>query len=114
MLAHRHRTLTRVLSVSEMAKRTDATQTEIVAALRSIGAGWIATSEDARSGIDGVILWRGRAIPCEIKDGSQPASRRRLTDNELRTLRECERVGVPHVILLDADHAIETVLGIAR
>lgn len=90
-------------------KRVDSNQASVVAALRQVGAGWIYTSDDPRSGIDGVILWRGRAIPCEIKNGDLAPSARRLTENELRTLRECERVGVPHLIVTSAAQAIETL-----
>jgi len=93
-----------------MPKRVDGNSGKVVEALRQIGAEWIPTSGDPSIGFDGLTLWRGRSLITEIKDGNKPPSARKLTVNELKRQRQCEARGVPYLILLSAEHAIE-VLG---
>lgn len=92
-------------------KKVDANQAEIVKALRQIGAEWIHTSEAADCGFDGIVLWRGRSLIAECKDGNKPPSQRKLTDNEQKTKQKCEARGVPYLILLSPQNAIETLAG---
>lgn len=92
-----------------MPSKVDGNQSEIVKVLRQLGAEWIDTSGDPRSGCDGIIAYRGRALVAEIKNGDLPPSRRKLTDNEQKTKAKCDARGVPYLILLSVDHAIETL-----
>lgn len=92
--------------------RTDGNQPDIVKALRQLGAEWVDTSADPRSGCDGIVLWRGRSLITEIKNGSLSASRRKLTDNEQETQAKCEAHGVPYLILTSVDQAIDLICSI--
>lgn len=97
-----------------MGKRVDQNQADIVKAIRALGAEWVYTSEDPRSGCDGIILWRGRAIVCELKNGALPPSRRKLTKNELETKAKCEKTGAPYLILHSPEDAMHVVAAIRR
>lgn len=92
-----------------MAKRVDVNQGEIVAALRAVGADWIPTSNDPRSGCDGFIAFRGRLHLAEIKDGSKPPSARKLTDTEQKRKASVERCGVTYNILLTPEQALRLI-----
>lgn len=65
-----------------MAKRTDANQQQIVAALRKMGVRVWITSDFGRGAPDLVLGYRGRNYLIEIKDGSKPSSARKLTQDE--------------------------------
>jgi len=97
-----------------MPKRIDENQPEIVKALRRIGADWIPTSGDPMIGFDGLVLWRNHVLICEIKDGAKSASRRKLTDNEVKRRRQCESRGIPYLILTSPEQAIELIFSIGR
>lgn len=92
-----------------MANRTDANQAEIVKVIRALGGEWIDCTDAPKAGYDGLTLWRGRSLVTEIKDGSKPPSARKLTDNEQKTKDKCDQRGVPYLILLSVDHAIEVL-----
>lgn len=64
------------------AARIDANQNEIVCALRGVGATVAITSMVGAGFPDIVVGYRGQNYMIEIKDGSKPPSRRRLTDDE--------------------------------
>ena len=61
------------------AKRVDANQPEIVAALRAIGCSVSDTSGAGEGFTDIVVGYRGINYLIEIKDGSKPPSKRILT-----------------------------------
>lgn len=66
------------------AAKIDANQSEIVAALRAIGATVAVTSTVGQGFPDICVGYRGRSILMEVKDGSKPPSERKLTpDQEL-------------------------------
>ncbi len=90
-------------------KRIDSNQPEIVQALRSVGAEWIPTSGDPNIGFDGIVLFRGHALICEIKDGAKPPSARKLTENEAKRKLQCELHNVPYLILLSVEQAIKSI-----
>lgn len=90
-------------------KRVDSNQAEIVQALRKVGADWIPTSEDPRSGCDGFIAFRSRLYIAEIKDGSKPASAKRLTEKELLRKASVERCGVVYNIIESVDDALKLI-----
>lgn len=66
------------------AARVDANQTEIVQALRDMGASVAITSMVGSGFPDIVVGFRGRNYLIEIKDGSKPPSKRKLTEDEQR------------------------------
>ncbi len=74
--------------------RVDRNQGEIVDALRSVGALWIPTSGDTSIGFDGIVAFRGRVYLAEIKDGSKPASARKLTEREQERLTQLKMKSV--------------------
>jgi len=64
------------------AARIDGNQTEIVQALRRVGASVSITSMVGSGFPDIVVGFRGVNWLVEIKDGSKPPSRRKLTGDE--------------------------------
>lgn len=64
------------------AARVDNNQNEIVLALRDVGASVAITSMVGSGFPDIVVGHRGRNFLFEIKDGSQPPSKRKLTPDE--------------------------------
>lgn len=64
------------------AARVDANQNEIVQALRDVGASVAVTSMIGEGFPDLVVGFRGRNYLFEIKDGSKPPSKRKLTPDE--------------------------------
>ncbi len=64
------------------AARIDANQPEIVQALRDIGASVVVTSMLGGGFGDIVVGFRDQNFIIEIKDGSKPPSKRRLTPDE--------------------------------
>lgn len=65
-----------------MSKRVDANQPEIVKALRGVGASVLHLHTVGKGCPDILIGFRGQNIAAEIKDGSKPPSKRRLTPDE--------------------------------
>jgi hypothetical protein len=72
--------------------KPDANKADIVRDLRMIGV-WCLTL-DRNAGFDLLLGFRGRLYAVEIKDPAQPASKRRLTANELRTRDALALVGI--------------------
>lgn len=67
-----------------MPKRVDTNQPEIVNALRKVGATVAPTHTLGRGFPDLVVGFRGYNYLLEIKDGSKPPSKRKLTPDELK------------------------------
>ena len=68
------------MKVRQRAKQ-DANQTELVKVIEQHGGSWLDTSRMAGA-LDGVVGYAGIDQRAEIKDGSKPPSRQRLTDDE--------------------------------
>lgn len=64
------------------AAKVDANHSEIVAALRKIGATVTSTATVGKGFPDLAVGWRGMTLLLEIKDGAKPPSARQLTDDE--------------------------------
>ena len=62
--------------------RTDANQTEIVAAFRNLGWSVLIISQ-LKNCCDIFVSKSGRTIAVEIKDGEKPKSQQKLTDGEI-------------------------------
>jgi hypothetical protein len=65
-----------------MARKVDANQPKIVRALRAIGASVVCTHTMGQGVPDLVVAFRGRTMLMELKDASQPPSKRRLTPQQ--------------------------------
>lgn len=63
-------------------KRIDRNQPEIVKALRKVGASVQSLAELGRGVPDLLVAYKGVWYLMEVKDGLQPESRRRLTEDE--------------------------------
>lgn len=92
-----------------MPKRTDDNSSDVVQAMRQLGADWIPTSGDPKIGFDGILLWRGKSLICEIKNGAKSPSQRKLTDREKKRQAQCAARNVPYLILTSPEQAIETL-----
>lgn len=62
--------------------RVDANQNEIVETLRAVGATVLHLHQLGEGCPDICVGYRGENFLLELKDGSKPPSRRRLTDDE--------------------------------
>lgn len=91
------------------AKRIDANQPEIVDTLQKCGAVWIPTSGDPTIGFDGLVAFRGRLEIAEIKDGSKPASQRRLTERETKRMEQVSEKGVAYNVIESVDDALNLI-----
>lgn len=65
-----------------MARRVDANQREIVAAMRQCGARVLPIHELGKGAPDLLVGYRGKNLLMEIKDGAKSPSRRKLTEDE--------------------------------
>lgn len=65
-----------------MPKRIDANQPAVVNAFRSLGCHVALTHEVGKGFPDIVVSWNGFTVLVEIKDGSKPPSKRKLTQQE--------------------------------
>lgn len=62
--------------------RTDANQQEIVRDLRKLGASVALTSNLGSGYPDILVGWQGKNYWFELKDPTQPSSKRKLTEDE--------------------------------
>lgn len=65
------------------AARIDANQTQIVSALRSVGASVELLSAVGKGCPDLLVGYRGMNILMEVKDGRKPPSERKLTSDQI-------------------------------
>jgi len=65
------------------AARIDANQTQIVSALRSVGASVELLSAVGKGCPDLLVGYRGMNILMEVKDGNKPPSERKLTSDQI-------------------------------
>lgn len=87
--------------------KTDANQTEIVEALRAIGAMVYPTHRLGGGFPDLLVGWKGRLLLLEVKDGSKPPSARLLTDKEQGF--HAAWTGYPVIVVESAEQAIAVV-----
>ena len=66
-----------------MAKRIDNNHVEIVKGLRAVGAEAQSLAGVGKGCADVLVAFRGRWYVAEIKDGSKPPSKRKLTNDEI-------------------------------
>jgi len=88
--------------------RTDANQTEIVNALRELGATVLITSQ-LKNAFDILVGYKGKLYIAEIKDGTKPKSQRQLTEGEQKCKEFFERVGVTYYIIESVEQALTMI-----
>jgi len=74
------------------AARIDANQTQIVSALRSVGASVELLSAVGKGCPDLLVGYRNENILMEVKDGKKPPSERKLTSDQIVWHREWKGV----------------------
>lgn len=89
------------------AAKTDANQTEIVKALRSIGASVQSLATIGDGCPDLLVGYRGNTFLIEAKDGKKPPSARRLTEDQLKWHGAWR--GGPLAVVCDVESAIRVV-----
>jgi len=90
--------------------RTDDNQSEIIKALRDLGA-VVTDCSSLRKAFDLLVGYRGKLHIIEVKDGSKPKSQRKLTEGETKCKESFERVGVPYNVVESVEDAINLVCG---
>ena len=90
--------------IPRRAQRRDANEPDLVAAMRKSGMLWVPGHSFP---VDGLIGWRGRWQPVEIKDPRQPLSKRALTPREADFLRDCQAYSLPFILA----HGFEDISG---
>lgn len=90
------------------AARVDDNQSEIVEALRAAGA-LVQPLHTVGGGVpDLLVAYRGTWYMIEIKDGSKPPSRRKLTDDE-RRWHDTFNEAAPVYVCGSIDEALEVI-----
>jgi hypothetical protein len=86
------------------AAKVDDNQTEIVSALRQIGASVQPIHMVGKGVPDLLVGFRGQTLLLEVKDGSKPPSKRRLTPDE----QEWHQAWRGHVAIVES---VEDAIG---
>lgn len=90
------------------AAKVDSNQSEIVKALRKVGATVLITSQ-LKNAFDILVGYRTRLFIIEIKDGRLVPSKRKLSDGENKCKTNFERVGVTYHIANSVDEALNII-----
>jgi hypothetical protein len=88
------------------AARIDGNQPQIVSALRAVGA-YVLHLHQLKNCFDLLVGYRGRTFLMEVKDPSQPPSKRKLTPGEAKFREEWR--GSPYHVVETADEAIRII-----
>jgi hypothetical protein len=88
------------------AAKIDANQPEIVNALRDVGATVLPMHSLGHGAPDLAVGWQGRCYLLELKDGTLPPSRRKLTPDELKW-HEAWRGHV--AVVMNVDEALQAI-----
>lgn len=90
--------------MARRAARQDDNHDEIRTAFRSFGAVVIDTFQLPNT-FDMLVAFRGKLYPVEVKDGSKPPSRRKLTEGEQQCKQALEFAGVKYNVVESVDDA---------
>lgn len=85
--------------------KTDSNQSEIVQMFRKHGA-FVLLTHQLKNAFDILVFYEGKIHVCEIKDGTLPPSKRKLTDGELKFKTAIEEQGCTYNIIEDLDDAL--------
>jgi hypothetical protein len=80
-----------------MSKRIDANHNVIVDGVRAVGAEVQSLASVGRGCVDVLVAYRGTWYVAEIKDGSKPPSKQKLTDDELKWHQRFSRKAPVHI-----------------
>lgn len=96
-----------------MPKRVDDNHSEIVKGLRAVGAEVQSLASVGKGCVDALVAFRGKWYVGEIKDGSKPPSKRKLTDDEVAWHKKFAPHAPVHIwtSLDDALRAIRAING---
>lgn len=94
------------------AGRTDANHTAVKTALGGMGCAVQSLGMVGDGCPDLLVGYRGQTFLVEVKDGSKPASKRKLTGDQDRWHKWW--VGAPIIVAKSPDEAIEAVCGIRQ
>lgn len=89
-------------------RRVDANHSEIVQALRQVGA-VILDTHTIPGGLDILVGFRGTLMLWELKDGAKSKSRRALTPAESVTIDDFLRQGCPVFVVESVDEALALI-----
>jgi len=89
--------------------RVDRNHAEIVAAMRKIGAHVVNTSQ-LKNAFDCIAFYAGKTFIIEIKDGTKTASKKKLTEGELKTKEAIENRGVKYHVIESINEAIDLLI----
>ncbi len=84
--------------------KTDKNQAQIVEYFRKAGAHVLLTHQ-LKNAFDLLVGYRGRLFIVEVKDGTLPPSKRKLTEGEKRCSEAFSRVGVSYHIVESIEDA---------
>ena len=96
--------------------RLDANQAEVVEALRAMPDGCFVQSL-AMVGVgtpDLLVMYRGRIVLMEVKDGAKSPSERKLTPAEAKWHRMSAAVGVTVAVVESGEQAVAVMMGVQK
>lgn len=88
--------------------KVDANHSEIVDALRAVGAGVQSLASVGNGCPDLLVAFRGAWHVLEIKDGSKPPSHRRLTPDEQAWFERFDELA-PCYVVCSVEEALEAI-----
>jgi len=91
------------------AARTDANQTQIIKAFRGLGA-YVVPTHQLKGFCDCIVYFRGQTFTIEIKDGSKPKSKKKLTPMEQECKEQVEARGCTYHIIETVEDAIKLLI----
>jgi hypothetical protein len=91
-----------------LSRRIDANHNVIVDGVRAVGAEVQSLASVGRGCVDVLVAYRGTWYVAEIKDGSKPPSKQKLTDDELKW-HERFSVKAPVHIWRSLNDALKTI-----
>lgn len=89
--------------------RTDDNQTEMVSALRRVGAKVQSLANIGEGCPDLLVLYRGAIFLLEVKDGSKPKSKQKLTPDEIEWHEDARHRGVAVHVVNTIELALQTI-----
>lgn len=93
------------MSIYRRAARNDANQAAVIEALESIGC----LVYVIRQPVDLIVGYRGKWIPCEVKNGAKAPSARSLRDSQEKFAFFSEAHGLPFLVLTSPEQAVLAV-----
>lgn len=90
------------------ARRKDANHSTVLRMAREVGAE-VLDLHSLPGGLDALIGYRSKLFLIEIKDGSKPRSRRKLTPAEVATVDRFRAIGCPVLVVETEDDLLRGI-----